>query len=188
MAKKAKVSYQLYAEHKNNQTVHVTAQEKARWDNKDVAEVFNTKAEMDAWIAIPANVANFPVGGSFLIKANNVPDYWWDGTQAVEWESKQVDLNGYVKTINNKAVDSGTSNITLTTANVNDSANKRYVTDAQRTKIDNLNIVEKSNANRNIKINGTEVVVFEEEEITETAFNALTPAQQTAKDYIVIPD
>lgn len=48
--------------------------------------------------------------------------------------------------------------------------------------------VTNSETNGNILIGGVETVVFVEEEITETAFNALTPAQQIEKDYIVIPD
>lgn len=44
------------------------------------AQVFDTVAVMNAWLAVPANVATLQIGDNLLIKATDVPDYWWDGT------------------------------------------------------------------------------------------------------------
>lgn len=56
--------------------------------------VFDTKVAMDLWLTIPANVAILQVGNNLLIRQLTVPDYWWDGTQALELEVK-IDLTNY---------------------------------------------------------------------------------------------
>ena len=47
---------------------------------KSAGLVFNTYAELLAYIAVPANAEKFRLGDQFLIKATDVPDYWWDNT------------------------------------------------------------------------------------------------------------
>lgn len=60
----------------------------------DIAYVFDTEIAMDAWLAIPENVALLKTGNILLIREVSVPDYWWDGTQALELEVK-IDLTNY---------------------------------------------------------------------------------------------
>lgn len=55
------------------------------------AKVFDTVEDMNAWLAVPANTATLNVGDPIYIRAANSPDYWWDGTQALEMET-DVDL------------------------------------------------------------------------------------------------
>lgn len=47
---------------------------------KSAGYVFNTYSELITYIAVPANVKKFRLGDQFLIKATDVPDYWWDNT------------------------------------------------------------------------------------------------------------
>ena len=47
---------------------------------KSAGYVFNTYSELIAYIAVPANAEKFRLGDQFLIKATDVPDYWWDNT------------------------------------------------------------------------------------------------------------
>lgn len=80
------------------------------------AQVFDTVAAMNAWLAVPANVATLQIGDNLLIKATDVPDYWWDGTAAQPLETEKVDLTPYLKladaeaTYAKKAVATPTSN------------------------------------------------------------------------------
>lgn len=60
--------------------------------------VFDTKEEMDEWLAIPENVATLNQGDNLYIKDTDVPDYWWDGESAQELETDKVDLSGYAST------------------------------------------------------------------------------------------
>lgn len=50
------------------------------------AEVFDTVEELDAWLEVTENTAKLNTGDVFLIRAVNVPDYWWDG----KTNSKQI--------------------------------------------------------------------------------------------------
>lgn len=76
-----------------------TAQETAN-DAKSIAEgraqakAFDTVAAMNEWLADPANTETLNVGDPLYIRAENEPDYWWDGTQALEMETS-VDLTQY---------------------------------------------------------------------------------------------
>ena len=73
---------------------------------------------MNEWLAVPENTAKLRVGDSFWIREQEVPDYWWDGTQALEQEGPKVDLSPYytkdeinniVNDINQKIEDKSTS-------------------------------------------------------------------------------
>lgn len=59
--------------------------------------VFNTLADLEAWLSDSANTANLVLGDNLYIRATNVPDYWWDGTSKQELETQKVDLTEYVK-------------------------------------------------------------------------------------------
>ena len=79
------------------------------------ARVFDTKADMDTWLANSANTASLVIGTNLFIKALDVPDYWWNGTSASELETAKTDLT-------NCATLSGTeelTNKTLTSPTIN---------------------------------------------------------------------
>lgn len=59
--------------------------------------VFDTVEDLDLWLAEPAHVAELAVGDNFYIRALDVPDYWWDGTQKQPLETQKVELSDYVK-------------------------------------------------------------------------------------------
>lgn len=59
--------------------------------------VFDTKADMDAWLKVQANKEKLVLGDNLYIRATDVPDYWWDGTSAQQLETQKVDLSGFVK-------------------------------------------------------------------------------------------
>ena len=65
---------------------------------KSRAKVFDTKAALDAWLQIPENIATLQVGDDFLIKETGVPDYWWDGQNLVEYETRVPDITNMVTT------------------------------------------------------------------------------------------
>lgn len=74
------------------QTAQTTANEaKSIAQGRAQAKVFDTVEDMNAWLAVPANTATLNVGDPIYIRAANSPDYWWDGTQAIEMET-DVDL------------------------------------------------------------------------------------------------
>lgn len=63
---------------------------------RDTSQVFATKEEMDAWLAIPENVASLVTGSSLFIEDAETPDYWWTGSRAEEYHDK-TDLTPYYK-------------------------------------------------------------------------------------------
>lgn len=58
--------------------------------------VFDTVDDMNTWLADSDNVANLTLGDNLYIRATDVPDYWWDGTQAQQLETQKVDLTEYM--------------------------------------------------------------------------------------------
>ena len=64
-------------------------------EGKNTAYIFDTVKAMNDWLAIPENTAKLRVGDSFWIRESDVPDYWWDGNQALEQEGPKVDLSPY---------------------------------------------------------------------------------------------
>lgn len=72
-------------------------------EGKRASYVFDTKRELDTWIANTSNTANLKTGDVFLIREINVPDYWWDGTTNTPQilETTKVDLT----TITNAEID-----------------------------------------------------------------------------------
>lgn len=66
-----------------------------------IAKVFDTKAELDAWLAVEGNTETLAVGQNIYIKATDTPDYWWDGTglQVLETDKVVVESMTYDETM-----------------------------------------------------------------------------------------
>ena len=78
---------------------------------KNQAKVFDTVADLDAWLTVPANLNTLSVGDHFYIKEVDVPDYWWDGVQKQKLETQKVDLAPYdqkITELKNKDAELGT--------------------------------------------------------------------------------
>ena len=58
--------------------------------------VFDTVEDMNIWLSNTNNVVQLKLGDNLYIRAVDVPDYWWDGSQAQELETQKVDLSEYV--------------------------------------------------------------------------------------------
>lgn len=65
--------------------------------------VFDTVDALDTWLANTENTANLKTGDVFLIRAVDVPDYWWDSNTSSKQklETTKVDLT----TISNAEID-----------------------------------------------------------------------------------
>ena len=59
--------------------------------------VFDTTADMEAWLADASNVAKLVLGDNLYIRETDVPDYWWDGASAQKLETQKVDLSEYIR-------------------------------------------------------------------------------------------
>jgi hypothetical protein len=57
--------------------------------------VFDTVDALDTWLGNNENTAKLKTGDIFLIRAVDVPDYWWDGTtkSKQQLETTKVDLS-----------------------------------------------------------------------------------------------
>ena len=66
-------------------------------NGKTACYVFDTTADLDTWLANSNNTANLKTGDVFLIRAVDVPDWWWDGTTSTKQrlETTKVDLTDY---------------------------------------------------------------------------------------------
>lgn len=66
-----------------------------------IAKVFDTKADLDAWLAVEGNPETLVVGQNIYIKATNTPDYWWDGTglQVLETDKVEIESMTYDETM-----------------------------------------------------------------------------------------
>lgn len=73
------------------------AEAKSIAEGKSRAKVFDTKADMEAWLAVEDNIKTLHIGDNFYIVALDTPDYWWDGTKTCELEGAKVDLSGFIK-------------------------------------------------------------------------------------------
>ena len=78
--------------------------------------VFDTVSDMEVWLADSLNTAGLKTGDVFLIRALNVPDYWWDGTSVQTLETTKVDLTGYAKTSDLSEAVSGLNGLTFVTS------------------------------------------------------------------------
>lgn len=68
---------------------------------KCASYVFDTVEELDTWLENSENTAELNTGDVFLIRAVDVPDYWWDGSAKQILETTKVDLT----TITNSEID-----------------------------------------------------------------------------------
>jgi hypothetical protein len=66
-------------------------------EGRSKGKVFETLDDMNSWLAVSTNTASLNIGDHLLIKALNVPDYWWDGTGIQKLETEKVDLTDYVQ-------------------------------------------------------------------------------------------
>ena len=84
-------------EHTHEQS-DINGLEKAIGDMTEIAQgkcasyVFATVSELETWLKNTTNTANLKVGDVFLIKAVDVPDYWWDGSAKQVLETTKVNL------------------------------------------------------------------------------------------------
>ena len=78
------------------------------------ALVFDTQADMNTFLADSTNTATLTVGQNLYIRELDVPDYWWDGTQACELETQKVNLTEYVTLTGTETL----TNKTLTTPTI----------------------------------------------------------------------
>lgn len=70
-------------------------------NGKCASYVFETVDELDTWLGNSENTEKLKVGDVFLIKATDVPDYWWDGSGKSKLETTKVTLT----TITNAEID-----------------------------------------------------------------------------------
>lgn len=95
-------------------------------NGKTACYVFDTIANMTNWVSESSNKAKLKTGDVFLIRAIDVPDYWWDGTanngagDIYQLETTKVDLTNYVQKSGSKEL-----------------SDNNY-TDADQTKLSNL--------------------------------------------------
>lgn len=61
-------------------------------NGKCKTEVFDTVDDMNTWLANSENTKDLKPGDSFLIRAVDVPDYWWDGSSAQVLETTKVTI------------------------------------------------------------------------------------------------
>lgn len=71
------------------------AEVRALATNRSNARVYDTKADMDVWLAVAVNKNALRAGDNLLIRDNNTPDYWWDGANPIEMEVNKVFLEDY---------------------------------------------------------------------------------------------
>lgn len=72
----------------------------SRVDGMSAAKVFDTKADLDAWLATDGNPETLVVGQNIYITETGTPDYWWDGTglQILETDKIEIESMTYEET------------------------------------------------------------------------------------------
>ena len=63
-------------------------------DGRVSSYVFDDKADLDTWLGVSTNTDKLNVGDVFFLRDTGVPDYWWDGTDALELEGEAMDVSG----------------------------------------------------------------------------------------------
>lgn len=102
MAKKAEATH-------NHQQSEVIGLEDAISDMTEIAQgkcksyVFDTVDELDTWLGVVDNTANLKTGDVFLIRAVDVPDYWWDENTSTKQILETTKVN--LTTITNAEID-----------------------------------------------------------------------------------
>lgn len=94
-------------------------------NGKCKAYVFDTVSDLDTWLADTSNTSALKTGDVFLIRAINVPDYWWDANTSSkqQLETTKVDLTDYALK----------SEIPTSLSQLNDDSTHRVVTDSEKT-------------------------------------------------------
>lgn len=66
-----------------------------------IAKAFDTKAELDEWLAMEGKAETLKVGQNIYIAETGTPDYWWDGTrlQVLETEKVEIESMTYEETM-----------------------------------------------------------------------------------------
>lgn len=66
-----------------------------------IAKVFDTKEDLDTWLAVDGNPDTLSVGQNIYIAATGTPDYWWDGTglQILETDKVEIESMTYDETM-----------------------------------------------------------------------------------------
>lgn len=66
-----------------------------------IAKVFDTKEDLDTWLAVDGNPDTLSVGQNIYIAATGTPDYWWDGTglQVLETDKVVIESMTYDETM-----------------------------------------------------------------------------------------
>ena len=102
MAKKANVSH-IHEQSEINGLEEIIGDVTEIAQGKCDSYVFDTVDEMNTWLAETNNTANLKTGDVFLIRAVDVPDYWWDAdtSSAQILETTKVNLT----TISNAEID-----------------------------------------------------------------------------------
>lgn len=57
-----------------------------------IAKVFDTKADLDAWLLVEGNPETLKVGQNIYIADIGTPDYWWDGKELQILETDKVTI------------------------------------------------------------------------------------------------
>lgn len=66
-----------------------------------IAKVFDTKEDLDTWLAVEGNPDTLSVGQNIYIAATGTPDYWWDGIglQILETDKIEIESMTYEETM-----------------------------------------------------------------------------------------
>ena len=91
---------------------------------KSRATVYNTLADLNTFLSIPANLLTLQLGDNFYIRDLNNTDYWWDGTTKQPLEGEKVDLTNYVQKVTGKSLILDTEIIRLAGVSNVDISNK----------------------------------------------------------------
>lgn len=67
----------------------------------NIAKVFDTKEDLEEWLAVEGNPETLKVGQNIYIAETGTPDYWWDGTwlQVLETDKVEIESMSYDETM-----------------------------------------------------------------------------------------
>ena len=105
----------------------------SKTNGKNVAFSFQTLSELNLWLENPDNIALLVTGNDLYIIEEGVPDFWWDGTQKQELETKAIDLTEYVqktRTINGKQL---IIDIVLNADDIAETTDRKWLSSIERT-------------------------------------------------------
>jgi hypothetical protein len=184
MSKKAKLSYDLYRQQRGELNALLTTEQSnlvgAINEVKGLIGDDHFKGEYTSFAALEAAVTEASAGDYAYVdggEGSNVETYIWDTTDEI-----------WILVKGGSTAETASSIKTKYESNTDTNA----YTDAEKTKLSGISSgatkTEASAVNGQVKIDGVETVVFEETEIEESAYNALSASQKELYEYIVIPD